>query len=256
MIEVSQVSHHYGLHPVLRHVNLRVNTGEIVSIMGPNGTGKTTLMQILAGLISPATGHVEINGLRRKSTPEVELAIRRQVAYLPAEPWLPPGTGRDWLRAVGNLYGVSDERLMDHVPRLLSLFNLDEHGDHPTVAYSTGQRKKLALASALVTEAPILLLDEPFAGGLDPSGIMALKRVFQHHRERRDRTIIMATPVPELVEELSDRIAILREGRIVAFDTLANLKVQACTNGRLDEVYERIASPSSAVKVDQYFRQA
>lgn len=256
MIDIVQVSHHYGLRPVLRHVNLRVRTGELVSIMGPNGTGKTTLMQVMAGLISPVTGYVEIDGLRRKRTPQEELDIRRKVVYLAADPWLPTSrTGREWLLAVGRLYQVPDERLMDHVPRLLSLFNLEDQGDQRTPAYSTGQRKKLALAAALVTEAPIMLLDEPFAGGLDPSGIMALKRILQHHRERRDFTVVMATPVPELVEELSDRVAILREGRITAFDTLANLRVQAGTAGRLDEVYERIASPSSADKVDQYFKQ-
>jgi ABC-type multidrug transport system ATPase subunit len=78
MIEVVNVSHHYRLKPVLRHVSLRVNRGEVVAIMGPNGTGKTTLMQIMAGLIAPIVGYVEVNGLRRRQTAEQELQIRRQ----------------------------------------------------------------------------------------------------------------------------------------------------------------------------------
>jgi ABC-2 type transport system ATP-binding protein len=256
MIDVVNVTHHYRLKPVLRHVNLRVNSGEIVAIMGPNGTGKTTLMQVMAGLIAPITGHVEVNGLRRRRTAEEELQIRRQTVWLPAEPWLPVGmTGRQWLLAVGRVYQVPDERLMEHVPRLMSLFNLEDPIDQSITSYSTGQKKKLALAAALVTDAPVMLLDEPFAGGLDPSGIIALKRVFQHHRTQRDATIVMATPVPELVEEVADRIAMLREGRIVAFDTLANLRRQAGTEGRLDEVYERIASPHTQAKVESYFRE-
>lgn len=254
MIEVVNVSHHYRLKPVLRHVNLRVNPGETVAIMGPNGTGKTTLMQIMAGLVAPIAGHVEVNGLRRRQTAEQELQIRRQTVWLPAEPWLPVGkSGREWLMAVGRVYQVSDERLMEHVPRLASLFNLEEQIDQSITSYSTGQRKKLALAAALVTDVPLMLLDEPFAGGLDPSGIIALKRVIQYHRTQRDRTIVMATPVPELVEEVADRIAMLREGRIVAFDTLANLRQQAGTEGRLDEVYERIASPHTLEKIESYF---
>jgi ABC-2 type transport system ATP-binding protein len=144
---------------------------------------------------------------------------------------------------------------MEHIPRLLALFNLEDQADQRIPAYSTGQKKKLALAAALVTEAPILLLDEPFAGGLDPSGILALKRIFQHHRQRRDVTVIMATPVPELVEELADRIAVIREGRIVAFDSVAGLGRQAGITGRLDQVYERLVSPESARKVEQYFRE-
>jgi len=96
MIDVLSVSHHFKLRPVLRDVNLHVDAGQLVSIMGPNGIGKTTLMQIVAGLLSPVSGAVEINGLRRKRTAEEELAIRRQVMFLPAEPWLPRGrTGRE-----------------------------------------------------------------------------------------------------------------------------------------------------------------
>jgi ABC-2 type transport system ATP-binding protein len=153
------------------------------------------------------------------------------------------------------VYGISDDRLMDHVPRLMSLFNLEDQTDQRIPSYSTGQRKKLALAAALVTEAPLMLLDEPFAGGLDPSGILALKRVLQHHRSKRDAIIVMATPVPELVEELADRIAMLREGRILAFDTLENLRLQAGTNGHLDEVYERIAGSQTDAKVEIYFKE-
>jgi ABC-type multidrug transport system ATPase subunit len=256
MIDIVEVNHHYGLRPVLRNVNLRIATGELVSIMGPNGSGKTTLMQILSGMLSPVDGFVEFDGLRRKRTTEEELAIRRRVVHLPADPWTPPmRTGREWLMGVGRVYGVSQQRLMEHIPKLLALFHLEDQQDELIAAYSTGQKKKIALAAALVAEAPVMLLDEPFAGGLDPSGIAALKRVLNHYRTQRDVTVIMATPVPELVEEVSDRIAILKEGRLLAFGTLDDLRQQAGSSGRLDDVYERIASPSSADKIDQYFRE-
>lgn len=256
MIEVVNVSHHYRLRPVLRNVNLRINRGESVAIMGANGTGKTTLMQIMAGLIAPITGHVEVDGLRRRRTAEDELKIRRQTVWLPAEPWLPRGrTGREWLLAVGQVYGVSINRLLEHIPRLMSLFNLEDQIDQATSGYSTGQKKKLALAAVLVAEAPLLLLDEPFAGGLDPSGILALKRILQNYRSTRAVTVVMATPVPELVEELADRIAMLKEGRIIAFDTLDNLRRQAGTSGHLDEVYERIAGSRTNERIERYFRE-
>ena len=256
MINVVNVSHHYGLRHVLRHVNLRIQPGELACVMGPNGTGKTTLMQVMAGLLSPMEGYVEINGLRRKRSPAEELEIRRQMAWLPADPWLPSGhTGREWLLANGRVYGVPYDRLMEHIPRLLALFNLEDQADQRIPAYSTGQKKKLALAGALVTEAKILLLDEPFAGGLDPSGILALKRIFEHHRQRRDVTVVMATPVPELVEELADRVAVIRDGRLIAFDSIAGLARQAGVSGPLDQIYERLVSPGSANKIDRYFRE-
>jgi ABC-type multidrug transport system ATPase subunit len=200
---------------------------------------------------------VGIDGKVRRSTPEDELAIRKQVVYLPADAWLPSTrTGREWLLAVGRLYGVDERRLMDHVPRLLALFDLEMQADHPIPSYSTGQRKKLALCGGLITEAPILLLDEPFSGGLDPSGIMALKRLLQFHRERRDRTVVMATPVPELVEELADRIAIIHDGRIVAHDTIPALRRVAGVAGSLDEIYEKLVNPQAAAKIQKYFGEA
>jgi len=172
MIDVTDVTHHYGVKPVLRNVSLRVTRGEVVVLMGPNGMGKSTLVGVVAGVLWPVEGTVTIDGLRRRSDEETELAIRRKVAYLAAEPWIPLlRTGREWLLAVGRLYGVPDDRLMDHVERLLDEFNLKRQAESNISGYSTGQRKKIALCCALATESPVLLLDEPFAGGLDPSGI-------------------------------------------------------------------------------------
>ena len=256
MIDVLDVTHHYGVKPVLRNVSLHIARGEVVALMGPNGMGKSTLMSIIAGALHPVRGRVEIDGKTRRSSEEGELAIRQQITYLPADPWLPLAqTPREWLIAVGRIYQVEDQRLLDHVPRLLELFNLLEQADHRIASLSTGQKKKVALCGALVSEATILLLDEPFAGGLDPSGILALKRILQRHAHGDEYTIVMATPVPELVEELADRIAILREGRLIAYDTLGGLRrtAHAADDAKLDEIYELLASPDTAQKIERYF---
>ena len=99
------------------------------------------------------------------------------------------------------------------------MFDLVEQGDWAISSYSNGQQKKIAIASALVTEAPVLLLDEPFAGGLDPAGILALKRVLQRLAARDDMTVVLTTPVPELMEEIAERILVIREGQITLDDT-------------------------------------
>jgi ABC-type multidrug transport system ATPase subunit len=253
MIDLVKIRHHYGARPVLRDVSLRVSRGEVIALMGPNGMGKSTLLGVAAGVLWSLEGHVEIDGIRRRSSEEAELAIRQRVAFLPAEPWLPISkTGREWLLAVGRLYGVDDRRLLAHVDRLLDLFDLNDRADSVTAAYSTGQRKKLALCAALVTDAPILMLDEPFAGGLDPSGILAFKRILQHHAKQRDRTILLATPVPELVDEIADRVALIVGGEIIAFETPAELKRRTNTS-TLAEAYEQLASPETLAKIDRYF---
>ena len=144
--------------------------------MGPNGSGKSTLLAAMAGILAPQKGHVEINGRKRRSSPDAELAIRKATVYLPADAWLPATMScREFILAVGRLYEVEDERLMDHAGRLLTLFQLDEKADSPISACSTGQRKKVAVCSALIAEAPVMILDEPFSGGLDPSGLLALR---------------------------------------------------------------------------------
>jgi ABC-type multidrug transport system ATPase subunit len=256
MINVADCTFHYGIRPILRNVNLRVDRGEVVALMGPNGMGKTTLLAVMAGMLPPAKGAVEIDGMKRRSSIENEKAIRRIVVYLSVDAWLPPlRTGREWLLAMGRIYEIDDERLMEHAEQLLELFALQKIADSRIASYSTGQKKKMLLAGTLITEAPLMLLDEPFSGGLDPSGILSLKRVFQYLRQMRQTTIVMATPVPELVEELADRVALIHDGQVIAYDTIDGLRRIAGVSGRLDEIYERLVSPTNVENVERYLQR-
>lgn len=254
MISVVNVTQHYGVRPVLRDVNLQINSGELVVLLGPNGMGKSTLLGVIGGVLAPQHGYVEINGLRRRSSVEHELAIRKAAVFLTDHPWLPANrTGREFLLAVGRLYDLDHDRLMDHVERLLALFELDRQADWPIRGYSHGQQKKVAICSALVAESPVLLLDEPFAGGLDPSGLLALKRVLTHLVERKQATVVLTSPVPELVEEIAHRIVILREGEVAAFDTLEGLRKTTGCRGSLGEVLQAMIFPETMRNLDHYF---
>jgi len=256
MIRVENVTHHYGIRPVLKNINLEIATGELVVVVGPNGMGKTTLLGVLAGVLWPHTGHVEFDGVRRRQSVQTERELRRRIVYLPDHSWLPKSrTGREFILAVGRLYGVDDLRLFDHADRLLQLFDLTEQGDQPIYSYSAGQLKKISLCSALITEAPYLLLDEPFSGGLDPSGILALKRVLQRLAADQNVTVVMTTPVPELVEELAHRIAIIRDGELAAFDTADGLRRLTGGDGSLAEVLQRLLNPQTLENIDHYFER-
>jgi len=254
MINLVNITQHYRIRPVLRQVNLTIEGGKLTALMGPNGMGKSTLLSVIAGVLSPQKGYVEIGGRRRRGSAEDERLIRKQTAYLPDHPWLPQNvTGREFLLAVGRIYEIDDDRLMDHIERLLKLFVLDKHADSPIRSYSNGQKKKIALCSALVTEASIMLLDEPFSGGLDPAGILALKRVLKRLAERPDVTVVMATPVPELVDELADRVVVIRDGEIIAHESPAGLRRLTGCDGSLQEVLERLISPQTLENIESYF---
>ena len=256
MIELLDITQHYGVRPVLRGIDLRIERGEVVVILGPNGMGKTTLLGVMAGVLSPQKGEVWVDGLRRRGSEDEELAIRKMIAYLPDQPWMPAQrTPREFLFAVGRLYEVDVERLMAHVDQLLGLFDLAEQADTPIRSLSAGQKKKAMLCSALAAEAPILLLDEPFSGGLDPAGIMTLKRIIQHHQRRKDATIVLTSPVPELVEEIATRIVVLHNGEVLAFDTVDGLQRRTGHRGPLDEVLQRLIFPDTTQKLDAYFQE-
>ena len=256
MIDVVNVTQHYGMSPVLKGVNLQVAEGELVSITGSNGMGKSTLLSVMAGLTPAFKGHVSIGGLVRRASVEDERAIRRRVVYLPAAPWFPiHKTGREFLFSVGQLYEVPHERLTTHVRGLLNLFELTSKGDADINSYSTGQRKKISICAALVTDAPVLLLDEPFSGGLDPSGILALKRVLKGLVRRRKATIVLTSPVPELLEELEGRIAVLSKGKLVACDTVDGLRQASGCQGPLGEVLECLLHPQTLDNLQLYFEE-
>lgn len=257
MIRVVDLVQHYGIRPVLKRVSLEIAAGELVVIVGPNGMGKTTLLNVLGGVLSPQAGYVEVDGLRRRGTVDEEIAIRRKAVFLPDHPWLPKSiTGREFLMAVGRLYDIAEAQLMDHVGRLLNVFDLEKEGDWPIDSYSNGQKKKAAICSALVTDAPILLLDEPFSGGLDPAGILALKRILRHRVEHGDAAVVLTTPVPELVEELADRVVILRDGEVLAFDTPDGLRKSTNCSGPLADVLERLIFPRAVETIEEYLKEA
>jgi len=253
MIKVTNVWHHYSIRPVLRDVSMEVAAGELVAVMGPNGMGKSTLLGVIGGVLCPIKGSVEIDGRVRRSSPENEIAIRKQVVYLPDNPYLPQvSTGREFLLAVGRLYEVEEQRLMEHMELLLQLFDLTEQADRPVRSYSTGQRKKIGLCSALLTDASVLVLDEPFSGGLDSSALVAMTRVLKSLADRKDVTVVMAVPVPELVESVAHRVAIVERGKILAYDTPEGLRKKAGVTGDLSEVLEKLLHPEIFKKIDVY----
>ena len=254
VIRVDNVTQHYGVKPVLKNVSLVIPSASRTAVIGPNGMGKTTFLGVLAGALTPQRGSVEIDGLKRRSSVENELEIRRRTVYLPDRCFLPKNrTGREFLLGVGRLYEIAEERLIDHCQRLLALFELVPMADSPIRTYSAGQQKKIALCSALITEATYLLLDEPFSGGLDPAGILALKHVLRRLSLDQGRTVVLTSPVPELVVEVADRLIVIRDGKVSADGTIDELRHQTGHHGTVEDMLHEVIFPETLDNVNAYF---
>lgn len=255
MIRLNGVSHYYSVRYVLEQITLEISAGEHVTVIGPNGMGKSTLLAILAGTLSAAEGTVEVDGLVRKSTPENELAIRRKTYYLPDDPWMPmTRSGREFLISVGRLYQVPIRECFEQADRLLALFNLQTHADGVISSFSRGQKHKLSLCAALISRAAYQLWDEPFGGGLDPEGVLALKEVLKRYRAERRATVVITSPAPEFVDDLGGKILLLKEGRVLAFADAEELKQLAQGAPSVAEALRRLVFPHLEEKVAKFFQ--
>jgi len=220
---------------------LNVADGEIVALLGPNGAGKTTTLRMLAGLIAPTSGSVEMDGV--PLTRATSGRLRRRIGFLTETPGLWDRlTVEENLAVYAGIYGLADAgRAVAHV---MDLFELTERASTRTAELSKGMRQKVALARALLHDPAVLLLDEP-TSGLDPARGAELMRTLRQLASE-GTTVVLTTHNP-LDAERCDKIAVLAEHGYLAF---FGSPEQACAYfgaGSISEIYERLAGPDPAV---------
>ena len=252
-IKVTNLWQAHGARWILRDVTFEVQPGEIAVLTGVNGVGKTTLLTTIAGMKSAAKGSVSVFGHLRRDDPDEERNARRCTVYLPDDAWLPPNmTLQEYLAAAGSLFEVDAADLPDRIDALLSLFALAQSRNQSVSSLSAGQRKKAGLASALLADRQLLLLDEPFSGGLDPAGMMAVRRVLKYRAEHSGQTVLMTTPVTELVTELADRLLVLRDGELAYNLTRAEILNSVPEGATVSEWLEALVFPNVHEQVDNF----
>jgi len=149
-----------------------------------------------------------IHGCARRQSADSERAARRRTVFLPSDVFLPKDmTVVEYLECSASLFGVDPAQMIDRAEKLLALFALTDVARQSTASLSDGQRKKTGLVAALLTDRDVLLLDEPFSGGLDAAGILAVKRILRR-RADNGQTILLTTPVTEFVTEIADRLLV------------------------------------------------
>ncbi len=217
-IDITGLTKGFGDHAVLRGVDLRVRSGTILALLGSNGAGKTTLVRILSTLLKPDGGTATVNGHDVTAKPAaVRAAISLTGQFTAVDEVL---TGRENLELVAQLRHLDGWR--DTAAGLLTRFELVDAADRRVSTYSGGMRRRLDIAMSLIGDPPVLFLDEPTTG-LDPQSRNEVWRTVQDIAGR-GTTVLLTTQYLEEAEQLADRIAILHQGRIIAYGTLGELR--------------------------------
>jgi ABC-2 type transport system ATP-binding protein len=236
MIEFHEVSKTYGDFAAVRSLALAVAHGEVFGFLGPNGAGKTTTIRMMMGILVPSDGRILIDGLDCQAD---RLQVKQRVGYLPDNPvFYDYLRGREILTFVGEMHGQRRDDAQRRAAALLDELALEDAAEEFAVNYSTGMKKKLGLACALIHDPAVLILDEP-TNGLDP-------RASRHVQDRirvsagQGKTIFLSTHLLDMAERLCGRVGIIDKGELVAVGPLKDLQDKLVPGGSLEEVFLKV----------------
>lgn len=219
MIEVKNLTKRYGDRTVVSHLNFTIAPGKIYGFLGPNGAGKSTTMNMITGCLAPTEGVVLIDG---HDICEDAVAAKRQIGYLPEiPPVYPDMTPEEYLRFVAGAKGIRASEIPDQVESAMRQTDITEVRDRLIKNLSKGYRQRVGIAQAMLGEPKLILLDEPTVG-LDPRQILEIRELIL--RLGKSRTVILSSHILAEVSAVCDHVMIMRRGKLVASDTLENIR--------------------------------
>ena len=226
MISIKHLTKRFGHLCAVDDVTFEVEPGEIFAVLGPNGSGKTTILKSIAGLLSPSAGQVVVDGF---DTWEDGVKARQRLSYLPQRVAFPEMlTAREILEFYCQLRRLPKERVVQALAN--SQFN--GFGERPLREFSGGMLQRLGIAVLSLDDTSVLLLDEPTTG-LDPEASRHLREFLASHRQK-GRAVLLTSHLLSEVEELADRVAILVQGRLVAVESMASLRQHLMASCRIE----------------------
>ena len=220
MLRIEKLTKTYGSKKAVDNLSLHIRRGEIYGFIGHNGAGKTTTLKSVAGILDFDEGEILIDGKSIRKSP---VECKRMIAYIPDNPDLYDFmSGIKYLNFIADVFGVSAAARQERIRDLAERFKLTADLAQPIASYSHGMKQKLALISAFLHEPRLILMDEPFVG-LDPTASHLLKQMM---RELCDRggAIFFSTHVLEVAEKLCDKVAIIKNGRLIRSGTMEEVK--------------------------------
>ena len=234
MIELENLTMHYGDLKALDGLSLTIQPGELCAFLGPNGAGKTTAIQILTGLMKPDSGVVRICGHDISKDPLLAKAV---LGYVPdVAQFYEKLSAAEFMEFIAELFTMDRRDAAVKTESLFTKFGLHEYAGKRVENLSHGTRQRLAIASALLHDPKVVVIDEPMVG-LDPIHARTVKAELKA-RSLAGATVLMSTHLLNIAEELADRIGILKEGKLIALGTMEELRSQQERNGmKLEEMF-------------------
>ena len=250
LIETQQLVKVYGEKKAVDDVSFSVEPGEIFGFLGPNGAGKTTTIKMIVGLLQPTSGQVKVAGYDVQTQ---SLQAKAASGYVPDEPNLYAKlTGRELLRFVGDLYGLERAQVERRIEELLRLFDLTNAADDTIDSYSHGMQQKTALATALVHDPKVLVLDEPTVG-LDPKSARLIKDILRQ-MANRGSTVFLSTHILEIAERMCDRIGIINKGKLIAVGTMNELRQLGRGESSLEDIFLGLTGGAEYAEIAEVLR--
>jgi ABC-2 type transport system ATP-binding protein len=248
MIRVTDLRKQYGEFTAVDGVSLDVQSGQIHGFLGPNGAGKTTTIRMIAGLLKPTSGRIEVDGHDLALAPE---AAKAALGFIPDRPFIYEKlTAGEFLRFHGGLYGMAPEVVEARIGEMLDLFELGRWQHELVESFSHGMKQRLVMSAAFLHRPKAVLVDEPMVG-LDPRGARLIKDVFRRMSER-GVAILMSTHTLEVAEEMCDRISIILKGRIIAHGTVDEVRGMAgAADEELTAVFLKLTGGSGLQEIDE-----
>lgn len=237
MLSVNNVSKNFGEKKAVNDVSFTINKGEVFSLIGPNSSGKTTLVKSIIGLLQVSEGTITVEGNDVSAHPEKAKAL---IGYIPDEPSIwPYMTGEEFLYFTQALFGVKEKTREKELPKLLETLHLQGLEKQSFEEYSRGNKQKFSITSAMAHHPKLLLVDEPIVG-LDPTGAEIAKKMFVDFAKNGGSVLLVTHTLP-VAEEISDRIGFLKNGSLIATGTLAELRVKAelPETATLEDIYKK-----------------
>ncbi|WP_066869652.1 ABC transporter ATP-binding protein [Clostridium mediterraneense] len=236
MILLKNITKQYGTFKAVDNLNIEISEGNIIGLIGPNGSGKTTTINMIVGLSEPSKGTIEIFGEKINENP---ILIKKNLGYVSDESHrFLKLKGIEYLNFIADIYKIPTDKRQKSILELSEIFEMTNHLDKRIEKYSKGMKQKITIISSLLHNPKLWILDEPF-NGLDPTSCYTLKK-FMKEYAKQGNIVLVSSHILEIMENLCDELILIKYGKTIYHGNIETLKKNFKEDKSLEEIYMEV----------------